>query len=155
MADSTQDRMKIGRRALTAAPNMAARAQAFHAWMIKAADTVQPKHVTTVVEGDRVVALLTPVGRFELAEELSRVGDELFTRVVFFRAATALRETPEEIYTVRVLADGAAHFGSTEIDHFELDDYQDDWLPRNMIRLAYELAWAATAERSPAGKMGA
>lgn len=144
MADEMRDRMNVGRRMLGAAPKLAERVAAFHAWMIAAAQEVEPKHVTPVVEGGRVVAVQTPLGRFEVAEELARVELELMARIVFFRAPTALRKDSQEVYSVRVFADGAAHFGSgAGPDHFEMDDWQDGWLPRNMIRLAYELAAAA------------
>ncbi len=74
---------------------------------------------------------------------------ELLARIVFYRAPTALRKDPQEVYSVRVFADGAAHFGAgPEPDHFEFDDWQDGWLPRNMIRLAYELAAAAVPPRT-------
>lgn len=62
-------------------------------------------------------------------------------------------QVPKEVYSVRVFAEGAAHFGVTGRDHFDLDDYQDACLPHNMIRL-YALA-AATAPRSEAVPIGA
>ena len=73
-----------------------------------------------------------------MAEEFARLELELMTRIVFYRAPSALRkDDPLEIYSVRVFADGAAHFGSGPgPDHFEVDDWQDGWLSRNMIRLA-------------------
>lgn len=148
MADPTQDRMNLGRRVLVAAPKVAEQVKAFHAWMVESAEAVQPKHVTPVVENERVVALQTPFGRLELAEELSRVGDELFVRFVFFQSPSALHKDPRAVYSVRVFADGAAHFGAgPDPDHFEWDHSRDTWIARNMLRLAYELAVAATAPR--------
>jgi len=134
------------------------RVDTFHAWMISAAQEVQPKHITTVVEGGRVAALQTTVWRFEVAEEIVRVDAALMARIVFFRAPTALWRDPQEVYAVRVLSDGTAHFGAEPApDHFDLGDWQDSWLPRNMIRLAYELAAGCTIPRSyqsgPAGKI--
>jgi len=144
MADEMRDRLNVGRRMLGAAPKLAERVGAFHAWMVAAAQQMEQKHLTPIVEEGRVVAVQTPLGRLEVAEELGRVELELMARIVFFRAPTALRKDPQEVYAVRVFADGATHFGEgPDADHFELDDWQDAWLPRNMIRLAYELAAAA------------
>lgn len=149
MADPIRERMNIGRYMLGAAPKLADRVAAFHTWMIAAAQEVEPKHITPLVEDERVVALQTPVGRFDVAEELARVQSELMVRVVLFRAPTVLRREPEEVYVVRIFSDGAAHFGAgPDPDQFEFDDWQDSWLPRNMIRLAYELAAAAIPQRA-------
>lgn len=149
MPDPIRERMNIGRRMLGAAPKLSERVGAFHTWMAAAAQEVEPKHLTPLVEDGRVVALQTPIGRFDVAEELARVDLELIARVVFFRAPTVLRREPEEVYEVRVFADGAAHFGAgPNPDQFECDDWQDGWLPRNMIRLAYELAVAAIPQRA-------
>jgi hypothetical protein len=149
MSSPNGDLMNIGRRMLAAAPKLAERLGAFHAWMVAAAQAVEQKHIVPIVENDRAVAVQTPVGRFEVAEELARLDSELFAKIIFFRAATPLRADPEEVYAVRVFADGAAHFGAGPgPDHFELDDWQDAWLPRNIIRLAYELAAAAVLPQS-------
>jgi hypothetical protein len=148
MTDVMRERMNVGRRLLGAAPKLAARVGAFHAWMISAAQEMEPKHVMMVVEDGCVVAVQTPLGRFEVAEELARVELELMARIVFFRAPTALRKDPQEVYSIRVFADGATHFGpGPDPDDFDLDDWQDGWLPRNMTRLAYELAAAAVPPR--------
>ncbi len=149
MADETRQRTDVGRRMLGAAPKLAERVDAFHAWMIAAAKEVEQKHVTPAVEDGRVVAVQTPLGRFEVAEELARVEFDLMARIVFFRAPNALRKDPQEVYAVRVFADGAAHFGAgPEPDHLQMDDWQDGWRSRNMIRLAYELAAAAVPQRT-------
>lgn len=149
MSYPNRDLMNIGRRMLAAAPKLAERVGAFHSWMVAASQAVEQKHIAPVVENERVVAVQTPLGRFEVAEELARVDTELFAKIVFFRAATPLRPDPKEVYAVRVFADGAAHFGAGPgRDQFELDDWQDGWLPRNMIRLAYELAAAAVPPQS-------
>lgn len=149
MVDSARERMNIGRKVLAEAPKLIERVDTFHAWMIAAAQEVQAKLITPVVEGGRVAALQTQVGRFEVAEEIVRVEAELMVRIVFFRAPTALRRDPQEVYAVRVLSDGTAHFGAgPDPDHFDLGDWQDSWLPRNMIRLAYELAAGCTIPRS-------
>jgi hypothetical protein len=148
MADATWERTNIGRRMLRAAPKLAERVGAFHTWLVAAAQQVEAKHIAPLVEDGRVVALQTPVGRFEMAEELARLELELMARVVFFRAPTVLRREPQEIYEVRIFSDGAAHFGAgPDPDPFEVDDWQDGWLPRNMIRLAYELTAAAIPHR--------
>lgn len=149
MADPIREQMNIGRHMLGTAPKLAGRVGAFHTWVVAAAQQVEPKHIAPLVEDGRVVALQTPIGRFDMVEELARVQLELMARVVFFRAPTVLRRDPEEVYVVRIFSDGAAHFGSgPEPDQFELDDWGDSWLPRNMIRLAYELAAAAIPQRA-------
>lgn len=149
MVDTMRDRMNVGRRMLGAAPKLAERVGAFHVWMITAAQEVEQKHVTPVVEDGRVVAVQTALGRFEVAEEFARLELELMARIVFFRAPNALRKDPLEVYSVRVFADGAVHFGSGPgPDHFEMDDWRDGLLPRNMIRLAYELAVAAVPQQT-------
>ncbi len=70
-------------------------------------------------------------------------------RIVFFRAPTAFRRDPQEVYAVRVFSNGPAHFGAwPDPDLFDLGDSQDSWLLRNMMRRAYELAAGWTIPRS-------
>lgn len=146
MGDPTYDRMNVGRKVLNMAPKLAAQLETFHAWMIESALAVDPKPITTVVEGNRVVAVLTALGRFEVAEEVFRVNADLMARIVFFRTPTPLSKDPRKVYAIRLFSDGAAHYGTgPEPDHFEWDHDRDRWLARNMLRLAYEIAVAATA----------
>ncbi len=159
MSDPTLDRMSLGRRILATVPKIEAHVADFHHWLIEAAEAVQPKHATPVLEADRVVALDTALGRFELVQEFVRSEDALSARIVFFRAPTELRRAPVQVYSVRIYADGSAHFGpGPELDHFEWDHDRDRWAPRNFLRLAYELAVAGTVSQVIGrgdGKIGA
>lgn len=147
MSDTTYDRMNHGRKLFGAAPMVAIRVQEFHDWMVEAARLIRPQHLTPVIESARVVALDSALGRFDVAEELSRTGEELVARIVFFRAATALHKDSREVYCVRIDGEGGAHFGpGPEADPFEWDAYGGKWVPRNILRIAYEIAIASTAQ---------
>ena len=139
------DRHALGRRMMVAGPNIEEQVQLFYRWAAEASIALQgPQFKPVLDDKDRVVAVEHALGRFEVAQELSRIGDELFARIVFLQPPTALRKEPREIYVVRVFEEGA-HFGpGPEADPFEWDHHRDRWASRNWLRISYELALGAT-----------
>jgi hypothetical protein len=142
--DPDRAKMEIGRRMLIAGPRVAEQVDAFHKWVPEASAAVQGAQFTPVMENGRLIAVECSLGRFEVAQELSRVGEQLFARIVFYQPPTPLRKEPREACCLRFFED-SAHFGpGPDADHFDWDHDRDRWSPRNWLRLGYELALAAT-----------
>jgi hypothetical protein len=140
--------MSLGRRILNAASEVAENLDIFHKWVPEASAEVQGAQMTPVMADGRLVAVDSPFGRIEVAREFTRVGDVLFARIIFFEPPTGLRKEARELYSIRIFDEGA-HFGpGPDPDHFDWDPNRDRWMPRNWLRISYELAVAATAPRS-------
>lgn len=140
-----QERIALGRRLVVAAPKLRERLAAFHRWLPEAVARVHEPQITPVVDGDRVVAVETPLGRLSLAEEFARRDDRLVARVVFYRPAGGLLAEPRPVYAVELREDHMAYFDPPEpANEFDWDDNEDAWSARNALRLGYELAIAGS-----------
>ena len=141
------DKMALGRRMLNAAAEVAENLENFHKWVQEASAESQGAQMKPVMVHGRLVAVENPFGRIEVAQEFARVEQVLFARIIFFEPPTALRKEARELYSIRIY-DEAAHFGpGPDADHFEWDHNRNRWMPRNWLRISYELAVAATAAR--------
>jgi hypothetical protein len=146
--DPDRAKVETGRRMLIAGPRVAAQVEAFQKWAPEASAAIQGAQFTPVMESGRLVAVEGSLGRFEVAQELSRVGEQLFARIVFYQLPTPIRKDPREVYCLRLFED-SAHFGPGPADdHFDWDHERDRWSPRNWLRLGYELALSATQPRA-------
>lgn len=142
---SPQERNALGRRLVVAAPKLRERLAAFHRWLPEAVAKVREPQIAPVVEGDRVVAVDTPLGRLSLAEEFGRREDRLVARVVFYRPAGGLLAEPHPVYTIELREDHMAYFDPLEpVNEFDWDHNEDAWAAQNVLRLGYELAIACS-----------
>lgn len=144
MQSSPEDRIALGRRLQVSAPMLAASVAAFYKWLPDAASKCPGNVVEPVFEDGKLAAVQHPLGRFETHEEFARIGDALVVWIVFCKPASTLRERPLPIYAVRLHDDGAFFGQGAEAQAFERDVMSEAWLPRNILRLGYELAVAAT-----------
>jgi hypothetical protein len=140
-----QERIALGRRLVVAAPKLRERLAAFHRWLPEAVAKVREPQIAPVVDGERVVAVDTPLGRLSLAEEFARRDDRLVARVVFYRPAGGLLAEPRPVYAVELREDHMAYFDPPEpANEFDWDHNEDAWSARNALRLGYELAIAGS-----------
>lgn len=140
-----QERIALGRRLLVAAPKLRERLATFHRWLPEAVGKVREPQVTPVVEGDRVIAIDTPLGRLSLAEEFGRREGQLVARVVFYQPAGGLLSEPRALYSVELREDHMAYFDPPEpVNQFDSDHNEDVWASRNVLRLGYELVIACS-----------
>lgn len=142
---SLHERNVLGRRLVLAAPKLRERLAAFHRWLPEAVVKVREPQIVPVVEGDRVIAVDTPLGRLSLAEEFGRREDQLVARVVFYRPAGGLVCEPRALYAVELREDYMAYFDPPEpANEFDWDHHEDTWGARNVLKLGYELAIACS-----------
>lgn len=140
-----QERIALGRQLVVAAPKLRERLAAFHRWLPEAVAKIREPQITPVVQGDRVVAVDTALGRLSLAEEFGRREDRLVARVVFYRPAGGLLAEPHAVYAVELREDHMAYFDPPEpVNEFDWDHNEDAWAARNALRLGYELAIACS-----------
>jgi hypothetical protein len=145
MPVNVQDRVALGRRLIVSAPKSKERIAAFHRWLPEAVAKVREPQIAPVVEGDRVVALDTPLGRLSLAEEFAMREDRLVARLVFYQPAGGLLAEPRRIYAIELREDHMAYFDPPEpANEFDWDHDVDAWSARNALRLGYELAIACS-----------
>ena len=145
MPVNVQDRVALGRRLVVSAPKLKERIAAFHRWLPEAVAKVRAPQIASVVEGDRVVAVDTPLGRLSLAEEFVRRDDRLVARMVFYKPAGGLLAEPRPVYAVELREDHMAYFDPPEpVNEFDWDHDTDAWSARNALRLGYELAIACS-----------
>lgn len=141
------DVMTLGRRMLTAATRVAENLDIFHKWVQEASAEVHGAQMKPVMVDGRLAAVDSPFGRIEVTQEFARVEQVLIARVIFFEPPTGLRKEAREVYSIRI-CDETAHFGpGPGPDHFEWDHDRSRWMPRNWLRIGYELAVAAAAPR--------
>ncbi|HEX7890779.1 MAG TPA: hypothetical protein VF522_15570 [Ramlibacter sp.] len=139
------ERNALGRRLTVAAPKLRERLAAFHRWLPAAAVKVREPQIAPLVEGGRVIAVDTPLGRLSLAEEFGRREDRLIARIVFYRPAGGLLSEARAVYAVELRDDYMAYFDPPgPATEFEWDHNEDDWAARNVLRLGYELAIACS-----------
>lgn len=141
------DMMMLGRRMLNAATEVAENLDVFHKWVPEASAEVQGAQMKPMMADGRLVAVDSPFGRIEVAREFARVEQVLFARIIFFEPPTALRREARELYSIRIFDEGAHFCPGPDLDHFDWDHSRDRWMPRNWLRIGYELAVAATAPR--------
>lgn len=140
-----QERIALGRRLVVAAPKLRDCLAAFHRWLPEAVLKVREPQIAPLVEGDRVIAVETPLGRLSLAEEFGRREDRLVARVVFYRPAGGLLAQPQLVYAIELREDHMAYFDPPEpLNEFDWDHNEDAWSSRNALRLGYELAIACS-----------
>lgn len=140
-----QERIALGRQLLVAAPKLRERLAAFHRWLPEAVAKIRYPQIAPVVDGDRVVAIDTPMGQLSLAEEFCRRDDRLVARVIFFRPAGGLLAEPRPVYVVELCENHMAYFDPPEpANEFDWDHNEDAWSARNVLRLGYELAIAGS-----------
>lgn len=144
MPELPTDRITLGRRLQVAAPRLLESAKTFYEWLPDAASKCADNVVKPTIEDGRLVSVGHPLGSFETHEEFVREGDDLWMWVVFCKPASALRDRPLPIYVVRIHDDNAFFGHGADAPQFERDFVSDAWLPRNILRLGYELAIAAT-----------
>lgn len=144
MPGSQEDRIALGRRLQISAPRLAEGVAAFYEWLPDAASKCPGNVVEPILANGRLVGVKHPLGQFETHEEFARIGDALVVWIVFCKPMSALRERPLPIYVIRVHDDGAFFGQGSEAQAFECDVMSEAWLPRNILRIGYELAAAAT-----------
>lgn len=144
MPDFLPDRNTLGRRLQVAVPRLLQSAKAFYEWLPDAASKCAENELKLRIENGRLAGVDHPLGSFETHEEFIRTVDELSIWVVFCKPVSALRERPVPIYVVRIHHDNAFFGHSADAPAFERDYTSDAWLSRNILRLGYELAIAAT-----------
>lgn len=142
---NVQERIYLGRQLVMAAPKLSEHLAAFHRWLPEAVAKVREPKIAPFVDGDRVVAIDTPLGQLYLAEEFARCNDRLVARVIFYRPAGGLLAKPHPVYVVELREDQRAYFDPPEpANEFEWDHNEDAWSARNVLRLGYELAIASS-----------
>lgn len=144
MSQTPTDRAALGRQLLSAQPYLSEVLESFHGWLPVAVERCPDNKVVPVFKDGSLVQVQHPFGAFEVIEELGRFGNELVWRIVFCKPANALRDTPLPFYIVRLHRE-SAFFGDDEgAVQFEYDSNTDYWKWRNILKLGYELAIAAT-----------
>lgn len=141
------DTMILGRRMLNAATDVVENLDIFHKWVPEASAEVQGAQMRPVMADGRLVAVDSPFGRIEVAQEFARAEQVLFARIIFFEPPTGLRKEARELYSIRIFDEGAQFGPGPDPDHFDWDHNHNRWMPRNWLRIGYELAVAATAPR--------
>lgn len=145
MPVNPQDRVALGRRLVVSAPKLRERLAAFHRWLPEAVSKVREPQIAPVVEGDRLVAVDTPLGRLSVAEEFARREERLVARIVFYRPAGGPLAEPRRVYAIELREDHMAYFDPPEpANEFDWDHNEDAWSARNALRLGYELAIACS-----------
>lgn len=145
MPVNVQDRVALGRRLIVSAPKLQERIAVFHRWLPAAVAKVREPQIAPVIEGERVVALDTPLGRVAVAEEFGRRDDQLVALLVFYRPAGGLLAQPRRLHAVELRQDHMAYFDPPEpANEFDWDHGEDTWSARNVLRLGYELAIACS-----------
>ncbi len=141
MSVNPQERIALGRKLVVAAPRLRECLAAFHKWLPVAASRVREPQIALIVEGDRIVAVDTPLGRLSVTEEFARRDEQLVALVVFYRPAGDLLAQPRRLYAVELRQDHMAYFDPPEpANEFDWNHDEDTWSARNVLRLAYELA---------------
>lgn len=145
MQVNLQERMTLGRQLVMAAPKLHERLAVFHRWLPWAVAKVRDPHISPVFEGDRLIAVDTPLGRLYLAEEFAKHEGQLVARVIFYRPAGGLLTKPHPVYAVELREDYGAYFHPAEpANEFDRDYNGEAWTARNVYRLAFELAIACS-----------
>lgn len=149
MNEEVRARTFLGRSLIASAQRLNERKTDFHKWMIAAHAKLREPLLEPIVEEGRVVAVDMPLGRYALADEFVRQDRRLVARLVFYMPAAISRPHPVAFYSVELHEDGTPYFGhaspETEFDWSQSTD--DIWAPTNLLRLACELAIAATEPR--------
>lgn len=138
------DRNVLGRRLMTSHPQLMDALDQFHRWLAEAVERCPDCKLVPVVTDGKLVEIEHPFGSFAVIEEIGRVGEQLAWRVVFCKTANVVRKTPLPFYVISLQQD-SAYFGEGDSSTpFEYDPNTDYWMWRNILKLGYELAIAAT-----------
>lgn len=142
------DRIALGKDLIVSARRLKERLGAFHRWLPDAVNELGESPVVPITQGERVAALDTEFGRIVVVDELTRRNGALVALVVFYRPADEIYMRPQRLYAIELRDDYTAHFDPAERgNEFEVNPRTDAWMPRNVLRLGYELAIACSAPR--------
>ena len=135
------ERAALGRKMLAHATRLQEGFQFFSDWLLAAPGKIHEKLVTVQKGADgRASAIDLPFGRVDVYYQFSRNGDEPVGQILFVKPTDALPARPIILKKVVIDAAGYVYFDSPEnANAFEWNS-QDELIPRNLIRLAYELA---------------
>lgn len=139
------ERAALGRKLLANAARITEGFQFFSDWLISAPDMLQDKLVTVQVGTDgRASAIHLPYGRVDIHYQVSRIGDEPVGKVLFVKPSDALHSKPLILKQVVIETAGYVYFDSAVQENAFEWNSNDQLVPRNLIRLAYDLAieWA-------------
>lgn len=139
------ERAALGRKLLANAAKITESFQFFSDWLVDAAEKIQDKLATVEKGADgRASAIDLAYGRIDIHYRYTRGGEEPEGRILFVKPSDGLQSKPIILKQIVIDAAGYVYFDEAHKDNAFEWNSNDELIPRNLIRLAYELAIAWT-----------